>query len=76
MACRAMKISMLLSTLLLTAVASEKATAAVSETHENAFTIETTVMVDATPASTWRDLARVESVVGSRHTPGRARPGI
>jgi len=35
------------------------ASAAVAETHESSFTIETTVLVDAKPASTWRDLARV-----------------
>jgi len=59
MTCDAKKIPMLLSTLLLSALASENATAAVSETHENSFVIEATVMVAAAPASTWRDLTRV-----------------
>ena len=47
------KISVLLSTLLMSALASENASAAVSENHENSFAIETAVMVAATLASTW-----------------------
>jgi hypothetical protein len=45
--------------LLLVATGSKNARAAVTETRENAFTIEATVMVDATAVSTYRDLIRV-----------------
>jgi uncharacterized protein YndB with AHSA1/START domain len=68
MPARAMSTRLLLSLLLLSALASEKAAAAVSETHENAFTIETTVLVDATPASTWRELTRVSLWWDPAHT--------
>ena len=63
-----MKTTMLLSMLFLAATLSGKATAAVSETHENAFTIEATVLVDATPASTYRDLTRVNLWWDPAHT--------
>ena len=68
MACRAMKTPLLLSLLLLSVLAPEKAKAAVSETRENSFTIETTVMVDATPASTWWNLTRVSLWWDPAHT--------
>ena len=62
-----MKATMLFSMLLLVATGSEKATAAVTETRENAFTIEATVMADATPAS-YRDLIRVNLWWDPAHT--------
>jgi uncharacterized protein YndB with AHSA1/START domain len=68
MASRAKRSLLLLSLLLVSALASESATAAVSETRENSFTIETTVMVAATPASTWRDLTRVSLWWDPAHT--------
>ena len=64
MPCDVMKISVLLSTLLMSALASENSSAAVGETHENSFAIETTVTVAATPASTWRDLTGVRYSTG------------
>lgn len=63
-----MKTTMLFSMLLLVATGSEKATAAVTETRENAFTIEATVMVDDTPVSTYRDLIRVNLWWDPAHT--------
>ena len=63
-----MKTSTLFLMLLLVATVSVKARAAVTETRENAFTIETTVMVDATPASTYRDLAKVNLWWDPAHT--------
>ncbi len=54
-----MKATTFLPALLATAATSGTATAAVSETRESAFTIETTVLVDARPGSTYRDLTRV-----------------
>ena len=75
MACRAMKTPLLLSLLLLSVLAPEKAKAAVSETRENSFTIETTVMVDATPASTC-GTSRGSVCGGIPRIPGRARPRI
>lgn len=44
------------------------ANATVRETRENAFTIEATVMVDATPAATYRNLIRVGSWWDPKHT--------
>jgi len=49
-------------------VSAGNAAAAVSETRENAFTIEATVMVDAPPASTYRDLTRVSLWWDPAHT--------
>jgi uncharacterized protein YndB with AHSA1/START domain len=67
-ACREMKTAILLSMLLLSITASPEATAAVTESHENAFTIEATVLVAATPASTYRDLTRVNLWWDPAHT--------
>jgi len=53
-----MKTPMFIPVLLLAATA-VTATAAVSETRENGFTIEATVLVEAKPASVYRDLTRV-----------------
>jgi len=44
------------------------ADAAVSETRENAFTIEAVVMVDAAPTATYRSLIRVGSWWDPKHT--------
>ena len=63
-----MKITTPFLMLLLVLTVMGKAMAAVTETHENAFTIETTVMVDATPASTYRDLAKVNLWWDPAHT--------
>ena len=54
--------------LLLSVAASRNAAAAVSEARENAFTIEATVLVDAAPASTYRDLTRVSLWWDPAHT--------
>ena len=45
--------------ILLALAAPALTTAAVTETRDSSFTIETTVMVDAKPTSTYRDLIRV-----------------
>jgi uncharacterized protein YndB with AHSA1/START domain len=54
--------------LLLLALATGRVAAAVSETRENAFVIETTVLVDSPPASTYRDLTRVSLWWDPAHT--------
>jgi uncharacterized protein YndB with AHSA1/START domain len=54
--------------LLLTATAGGNAMAAVTEARENSFAIEATVMVDATPSSTYRDLTRVNFWWDPAHT--------
>ena len=63
-----MKTRMLFSAVLLAASACGNAVAAVTETRENSFTIEATVMVEATPATTYRDLTRLNLWWDPAHT--------
>jgi len=63
-----MKTKMLPIACFLASVFPGLASAAVTETREGSFTIETTVMVDAKPASTYRDLARVALWWDPAHT--------
>ena len=58
----------LLPSLVLAIASAGIANAAVTETRENSFTIEATVMVDATPASAFRSLVRVGSWWDPGHT--------
>jgi len=62
-----MKTTMFVAALLLSAVAGT-ASASVSETRENAFTIEATVLVEAKPDATYRNLTRVSSWWHPEHT--------
>ena len=63
-----MKTMTMLSMILLSSTVSGIAAAVVSETREDAFTIEATAVVDATPASTYRDLTRVSLWWDPAHT--------
>lgn len=63
-----MKTTTFLSMILSSAAVTGIASAAVTDTREDAFTIEATVMVDATPASTYRDLTRVNLWWDPAHT--------
>jgi uncharacterized protein YndB with AHSA1/START domain len=62
-----MKTTLFMSVLLL-GVTATTANAAVTETRESSFTIEATVMVDAAPTSTYRNLLRVGSWWDPKHT--------
>ena len=63
-----MKLTTVCFVLALLAKMSGIAMAAVSESHENAFTIEATVMVEGTPAETYRALTRVSLWWDPAHT--------
>ncbi len=65
---RAMKTAKLVSLISLAALMAASANAAVRATTENGFTIETTVMVEATPASAYRDFTRVGQWWDPAHT--------